>query len=216
MDKKEMSLGLKKTLISKELSEANIKASGDNRYSDYTYLELSDFMPTLLKLMEKYEVYTIFDFGNDDRAILQLCNCSGSGVITTGIKLVDIKLKACNDMQNIGAVHTYARRYLYMAMFDIVEADILNKQVEQPTQPIKKSPKLCINQNQINLIYAKLKENGIVGEDAEKSIKWVIKKMINEGELSDESKKDIPQEKFGLFLSGIESLIKIKKQKEGA
>ena len=33
------------------------------------------------------------------------------------------QLKACHPVQNLGAVQTYLRRYLYIAMFEIVESD---------------------------------------------------------------------------------------------
>jgi hypothetical protein len=36
-------------------------------------------------------------------------------------------LKGCHEVQNLGAVETYIRRYLYQTAFEIVEADELNK-----------------------------------------------------------------------------------------
>lgn len=42
------------------------------------------------------------------------------------------KLKAAHEIQNLGAVETYERRYLYMTAFEIVEADILDATQGKP------------------------------------------------------------------------------------
>ena len=38
----------------------------------------------------------------------------------------DATLKGAHPIQNLGAVETYQRRYLYMTAFEIVEADVLD------------------------------------------------------------------------------------------
>lgn len=210
-----LNLGLKKTLISQALSELDLKASGNNTYSNYTYLELGDFMPQLLKLFTKYKVYTNFDFGNDGRAILSLHDAEDNSAqqITTGIKIVEISLKACNEMQNIGGVHTYARRYLYLAMFDIVENDILNQvQPKSDAQPKQQTEKK-ISQKQIAWIYKLLADEDIKGEKADKSILFIINKMVKAGQLTSESKKDIPVTKFELFIQNLSAMIDALKKK---
>lgn len=40
--------------------------------------------------------------------------------------MASANLKAAHEIQNLGAVETYQRRYLYMTAFEIVEADILD------------------------------------------------------------------------------------------
>ena len=41
--------------------------------------------------------------------------------------------KGCHEVQNLGAVQTYLKRYLYQNCFEIVEADQLN--AEAPPAP---------------------------------------------------------------------------------
>lgn len=218
MENQKLSLGLKKTLISQELSMLDLKASGHNTHSDYKYLELGDFMPQLLKLFAKYKVYTNFDFGNDERAILSLHDAEdiNQKPIMTGIKIVEIKLRACNDMQNIGGVHTYARRYLYFAMFDIVENDILNQSQPETTtkQEAMTKQEKKISQKQIAYIYKLLSDEDIKGEKADKSILFIINKMIKAGQLTSESKKDIPASSFDLFIQNLSTMIDAVKKKE--
>jgi hypothetical protein len=38
----------------------------------------------------------------------------------------DAQLKGCHNVQNLGAVETYIKRYLYQNCFEIVEADALD------------------------------------------------------------------------------------------
>lgn len=39
----------------------------------------------------------------------------------------ELELKGCNKIQALGGTETYQRRYLYMAAFDIIEADLFDK-----------------------------------------------------------------------------------------
>ena len=49
--------------------------------------------------------------------------------------MADANLKGTHPIQNLGAVETYQRRYLYMAALEIVEHDAIDasKPVEAPT-----------------------------------------------------------------------------------
>lgn len=53
----------------------------------------------------------------------------------------DLEVKGANALQSLGGVETYQRRYLYMMMLDIVEADMFDSTQgapEKPTAPAKK------------------------------------------------------------------------------
>jgi hypothetical protein len=49
-------------------------------------------------------------------------------------------LKGCHEVQNIGAVETYQRRYLWVAALEIVEHDALDS--SEPLKPAKEESKL--------------------------------------------------------------------------
>ena len=109
--------------IKVELLNSNIKKSGKNKYSNYDYYELSDFLPTISTLCSKYGVFTTVSF-NNDLATLTAINCENtteSYSITSPMR--DVELSSCNAIQSLGGVETYQRRYLYMSMFDIVDPD---------------------------------------------------------------------------------------------
>jgi hypothetical protein len=42
--------------IKLELLEANIKKTGENKFSKFKYYELSDFVPEIVKLCEKHKI----------------------------------------------------------------------------------------------------------------------------------------------------------------
>lgn len=109
-----------------ELQRMNLKKSGKNTFAGYSYYELGDFLPAINQLMLDNGVCSAVTFG-DEVASLTLVNTDKpeeSIVFTSPMK--DATLKGAHPIQNLGAVETYSRRYLYMAAFEIVEADVLD------------------------------------------------------------------------------------------
>jgi hypothetical protein len=108
-----------------ELKQVEIKESGNNKFAGYTYMELGDFLPHIVDLCDKYSLCTIVSFGGI--ASLTVVNSDDPQeqiVFTSPMSTAD--LKGCHAIQNLGAVETYLRRYLYVAAFDIVEHDALD------------------------------------------------------------------------------------------
>lgn len=109
-----------------DLLREEIKQTGKNTYAGYEYFELNDFLNPLNRLMAKYKMTAIPSF-NKDEASLTAYDFESDETITITSPMGTANLKGCHEVQNIGAVETYQRRYLYLAMFDISESDILNK-----------------------------------------------------------------------------------------
>lgn len=105
------------------LQEAKLKMTGRNR--TFEYFELDDFLPTLNKLMADYKMTAIPSFGSDLATLTAYDFESEDTVIITS-PMGSAKLAGCHEVQNIGAVETYQRRYLYQAMFDINDKDMLD------------------------------------------------------------------------------------------
>ncbi len=109
-----------------ELAKSDIKMSGKNTYAGYEYFELADFLKPLNELMLLYKMTAIPSFTNEE-ATLTVINCEKTEeTFTLRSPFSSASLKGCHDVQNIGAVETYQRRYLYQALFDIAESDGLN------------------------------------------------------------------------------------------
>ena len=116
------------------LQSKNIKKSGLNSYSNYTYFELQDFLPEINRIFDELKICSFVSF-DLEIATLTIVNCEKLEekiLITSPMK--DAQLKGCHEIQNLGAVETYQRRYLYMTALEIVESDILdythNKNIE--------------------------------------------------------------------------------------
>lgn len=115
-----------------KLQSLNLKKSGENTYAKYTYYELGDFLPPINTIMEDLGLTSFITF-DADMARLTLVNSDQPEeqiVFTSPMK--DANLKGAHDIQNLGAVETYQRRYLYMVAFDIVESDALDATQGKP------------------------------------------------------------------------------------
>lgn len=108
------------------LQKATIKMSGKNTYAGYEYFELADFLPKLNELMLEQGMTAIPSFTNDTATLTAINFDNSSDTYTITSPFSSAELKGCHAVQNIGAVETYQRRYLYQAMFDIAESDGLN------------------------------------------------------------------------------------------
>lgn len=123
--------------VKQELAERELKKSGENKFSGFKYYELGDFMPSIIELCNKYQLFTQVTFTNEE-GILLLVDADASNAIKLDngeldyrcIKYTspmrDLELKGANAIQALGGVQTYLRRYLYMNAFDIVEADMFD------------------------------------------------------------------------------------------
>lgn len=114
-----------------ELQNTTLKKSGQNKFAGYTYFELGDFLPTINKLCLENKLLTVTRF-DSEIATLEVINAEApeEKVVFTSPQ-GSAQLKGCHDIQNIGAVETYQRRYLMMIAFEIVEGDALDPIVGQ-------------------------------------------------------------------------------------
>lgn len=149
-----------------KLQAMDIKKSGKMGGRDEKlYLELADFVTPLNKLMLEERFTAIATFTNET-ATLTAYDFDSDQTYTISSPMREAKVPSCNEMQNLGAVETYQRRYLYMAMFDVVESDLLDggagdkgdapsKKIEKPTpEQLKRAQELGIDLNNL-ATYAK-------------------------------------------------------------
>ena len=116
---------------------AGIQKSGCNKFAGYTYYELSDILPEINKLANELKFCCVVNF-TPELATLDFCDLEGDGRITFKSPMSSASLKGCHEVQNLGAVETYIKRYLYQNCFEIVEGDALdgtmNPAEEKPTK----------------------------------------------------------------------------------
>lgn len=109
-----------------QLQSTKMKKSGHNKFAGYQYFELGDFLPEINKLFAELKLCSVVSFGKD-LAELKVINIEKPDeVVTFTSPMADANLKGCHPIQNLGAVETYSRRYLYVTALEIVEHDALD------------------------------------------------------------------------------------------
>ena len=105
---------------------AGVKMSGRNSFANYSYFELSDILPVVNKAAAELGFTCVVRFGKEE-ATLDFVNTEKADeriVFTSPMSTAS--LKGCHEVQNLGAVESYVRRYLYLTAFEIVESDALD------------------------------------------------------------------------------------------
>jgi hypothetical protein len=119
--------------IYQKLNEARIsfhslklEKTGNNKFAGYKYFELGDFLVPALKVFGEAGICASVSFTSDvaTMTIRDVEKPEDSIVITS--PMGSAALKGCHEVQNIGAVETYQRRYLWVAALEIVEHDALD------------------------------------------------------------------------------------------
>ena len=107
------------------LQGTKLTKSGKNKFAGYEYFELGDFLPAIQKICNDIGLCGIVSF-NHEMAYLQINDVEDGTSIMFTSPMSSAALKGCHDVQNLGAVQTYLRRYLWTNAFEIVEHDALD------------------------------------------------------------------------------------------
>jgi hypothetical protein len=109
----------------KQFHTLQLKKTGLNKFAGYSYFELGDFLIPALNVFEEVGLCAFISFGKDVATMNIVCTEDGSSVALTS-PMAEAQLKGCHPIQNLGAVETYTRRYLWVAALEIVEHDALD------------------------------------------------------------------------------------------
>ncbi len=103
-----------------------LRKTGKNTFAGYSYFELGDFLIPALEVFHNCGLIGVISFDSETATmkIVDLDNTGDTIVITS--PMGSAALKGCHEVQNIGAVETYQRRYLWVAALEIVEHDALD------------------------------------------------------------------------------------------
>ena len=107
------------------LQGTKLTKSGKNKFAGYEYFELGDFLPAIQKICNDIGLCGIVSF-NHEMAYLQINDVEDGTSIMFTSPMSSAALKGCHDVQNLGAVQSYLRRYLWVNAFEIVEHDALD------------------------------------------------------------------------------------------
>jgi hypothetical protein len=107
------------------LQNTKLNKSGHNKFAGYYYFELGDFLPTVQDIFSDLGLCGIVSY-TTDTASLTITDVEDGTQITITSPMGSAALKGCHEVQNIGAVETYQRRYLWVTAMEIVEHDALD------------------------------------------------------------------------------------------
>jgi hypothetical protein len=128
------------------LQSMQLKKSGHNKFAGYQYFELGDFLPQINEIFHSQGLCGVISY-TKDYADLTITDVDDGTCIVVTSPMVEANLKGAHAIQNLGAVETYQRRYLWMTAMEIVEHDALDssapikeeKVIITPTQGIADS-----------------------------------------------------------------------------
>ena len=192
---KEENKNLNESIISirVKLQNAKLKKSGKNKFAGFDYFELADFLPKLNELMLEEGVNDRF-YIRDDYATLELQKGEEINTYTMPFVLFEtpltykkdkegnfiknregdyIQVPSMQDIQYLGALNTYYKRYLYLNAFGITDGEVIdsmnNNDLSKNSEPDyrKELIKYC-------------KENNIDMNKVAKDYQLVGKKLSND------------------------------------
>jgi hypothetical protein len=111
--------------VRSELQAMSLSKSGHNKFAGYKYFELGDFLPSIQMLFNKHGLCDVISF-DQNIAVMNIYDVDDGSFVTFTSPMGSANLKGCHEVQNIGAVETYQRRYLYVTALAIVEHDALD------------------------------------------------------------------------------------------
>lgn len=126
------------------LQGTKLSKSGKNKFAGYNYFELGDFLPIVQEIFLGLGISGVVSYGADE-AILRITDFDDkSDFIEIKSPMSTAALKGAHEIQNLGAVQTYLRRYLWVTAMEIVEHDaldaVLGSDDGQPAQQRRTAP----------------------------------------------------------------------------
>ena len=109
-----------------KLHQMELKKTGHNKFAGYQYFELGDFVVPALSVMKEVGLTPVISFGKELAEMKIFNDDKPEEVIVVTSPMSEANLKGCHAVQNLGAVESYIRRYLWVTAMEIVEHDALD------------------------------------------------------------------------------------------
>lgn len=127
-----------------EFHSLELKKTGHNKFAGYNYFELGDFLIPAMQVFKRHGLCAFVTF-EKEVARMAIINVEEQDAMAPGKFILiespmgSAQLKGCHEVQNIGAVETYQRRYLWVAALEIVEHDALDATTGKEEKPAAKA-----------------------------------------------------------------------------
>lgn len=180
MENKELNLNKSIIKIRVKLQNSKIKKSGKNKFAGFEYYELGDFLPKLNELMLEENINDLFTIENDEVKLV-LMKGEEKQEYKMPFRIFETPLtkdgkQSMQDIQYLGALNTYYKRYLYLNAFGITDGEVIDSMnSEEIKKPIKQETKeILITERQIELI------KGLDQERVKKALEYYEKENIED------------------------------------
>lgn len=166
-----------------KLQKENLKKTGNNR--SFKYFELKDFLPRVNEIFDELKMCAVVRYSSE-LATLTVYDCEKDESIEFTSPMVQKALPSGTEIQNLGAIQTYQRRYLYLTALEIVEDDLVDsipiEKTEQKKQESQRRYNESIQQN----------VNSIQDKSILDKLKAGLKECGNKKELEERYAKQMP------------------------
>ena len=170
-----------------KLQKENLKKTGNNR--SFKYFELKDFLPRVNEIFEELKMCSVVRYSSDI-ATLTIYDCEKDESIEFTSPMVQKALPSGTEIQNLGAIQTYQRRYLYLTALEIVEDDLVDSiPIEKPDQKKQESQKRYNESTQQNVNSIPREQYHADVENLRKRLLGKTKEQIESEQLYDKSIK---------------------------
>lgn len=177
-----------------KLQKENLKKTGNNR--SFKYFELKDFLPRVNEIFDELKMCAVVRYSSE-LATLTIYDCEKDESIEFTSPMVQKALPSGTEIQNLGAIQTYQRRYLYLTALEIVEDDLVDSIPPEKAEQKKESQKHYNKSTQQNVnsiprehyhqdienlrkrLFGKTKEQIESEQLYDKSIKWLKDNNLN-------------------------------------
>jgi len=147
-----MNVYQKLNLARQDFHSSEIKKTGLNKFAGYTYFELGDFIVPAIKIFKDHGLIGIVSYGKEiaELRVINEDNPEEQIVITSPMS--EAALKGCHPVQNLGAVETYIRRYLWVSALEIVEHDALDMTTGKDAPKHKPTDGSLVSEKQMTVL----------------------------------------------------------------
>lgn len=160
--------------------------SGTNMHAEFTYFELVDIVPTAEVLFAKYHLLllTTFTEVSAEATVVDMDDPVEPLKFRVPLHFIAEPGKfRMNEVQGVGAAVTYYRRYLYMLVLDLVEADAIDglaprKETGGEEAPPKKPSKPATSAERETIKEELTKGEGMADEESVANLKALLKKLL--------------------------------------
>ncbi|RAP51206.1 MAG: hypothetical protein BZ133_03700 [Methanosphaera sp. SHI613] len=121
----------------KMFKDKGITKSGYNHFQNFAYYELKDIIPEAIEICIELKLATKFTYENNlyKLKVYDLENKEQTEFCMPG-KDYKNEGNINNQLQNLGKIQTYIRRYLYLQFLDITENDVVDASKPKLKHPI--------------------------------------------------------------------------------